>query len=99
MALAGSQLVNILTSPYKGNLSGEGPFPPVSADSPSPQYMLVSQFVEGAFTVNDAGKLYPQYPNEPTANCAVTVEYRVGNQLQSAQILVTQALSAIQSGL
>lgn len=100
-AFQGSQLVNILSAPTNSTPTGQDPFPPIgsitSSDmfptlSPSPQFMLVSQTIQGAYLPSAK-----QLAAFPTAGAVVNVHYWTGNQQQSGIILTTQTPTTIQA--
>lgn len=99
-AFQGSQLVNILAAPTKENPTSQDPFPPIgqiSAQtpfppvSPSPQYLLTTANVQGAWLPTQA-----QLTAYPTAGAVVSVRYDKGNRWDSGYIITTQSPTTIQ---
>lgn len=94
-----SQLVHILKTP---GYDPQSPFPQISSASPCPQFMLVTNTVAGAYTINQT---IPLPGNDPvttggaTAACAVWVEYWSGNAKKSALIYTSESLSTIQTAI
>lgn len=94
-----SQLVNLVKTP--GNYN-QDPFPDITSSNPCPQYMLVTNTIAGAYTINN---IIPLPGNDPittggaTAACAVYVEYWTGNQKQSALLYTSQSLTTIQTAI
>lgn len=100
-AFQGSQLVNILAAPTKAEPTSQDPFPPIgqiSAQSPfpvispSPQYLLTTNNVQGAWLPSAA-----QTAAYPTAGAVVSVRYDKGNRWDSGYIITTQSPTTIQA--
>lgn len=100
-AYQGSQLVTLLAAPTKGEPGSQDPFPPIgqiSAQSPfpvispSPQYLLVSADIQGAWLPSAQ-----QVADYPTCGGVVSIRYDKGNRWDSGFILTVQTPTTIQS--
>ncbi len=100
MALNGAQQVHLAATPDGTRPLSQSPFPPCGAitaadpfpQSPSPVYTLLTQ--------NIVGGPYPYTPGTyKAANCAIDVQYQVGQTRQQATIYVTETYTVVNGAL
>lgn len=100
MALAGSQVINLVSTPDSNNPLSQSPFPPCTPinaanpfpQSPTPAFTLLTSNVQSVKAISDP-------INYPGANSSIDVEYWTGSVKQTYTILATQSVSTINSGL